>query len=159
MVVNHFSVNTIKGYMVAKKKYLHPLYRTKWVVYAKKPLPTSDNVVEYIGRYSHRVAISNHRINAFSDGKVTFSWIDYRTSKPGLMPLKGTDFLQRFISHVLPVGFMKIRHFGILSSRNKADCIAKIREQFDVAPIAKPAKGINLSLIHISEPTRLAMTS
>lgn len=131
------------GPLVAGKKYLHPLYRTKWVVYAKKPFPTSDNVVEYIGRYSHRVAISNHRIKGFAEGKVTFSWIDYRISKPGLMTLKGTDFLQRFISHVLPVGFMKIRHFGILSSRNKADCIDKIREQFDFAPIAKPAKGLN----------------
>ncbi len=131
------------GPLVAGKKYLHPLYRTKWVVYAKKPLPTSDNVVEYIGRYPHRVAISNHRIKAFADGKVTFSWIDYRTSKPGLMTIEATDFLQRFVTHVLPVGFMKIRHFGILSSRNKARCIESVREQFDVAPIAKPAKGIN----------------
>jgi len=131
------------GPLVTGKKYLHPLYRTKWVVYAKKPLPSSDKVIEYISRYSHRVAISNHRIKAFSDGKVTFSWIDYRTSKPGLMPLKATDFLQRFISHVLPVGFMKIRHFGILSSRNKAGYIESVREQFDVAPIDKPAKGMN----------------
>ncbi len=131
------------GPLLSKKKYLHPLYRTKWVVYAKEPLPSSDKVIEYISRYSHRVAISNHRIKAFADGKVTFSWIDYRTSKPGLMPLKASDFLQRFISHVLPVGFMKIRHFGILSSRNKAGCIKSVREQFDVAPVAKPEKSRN----------------
>ena len=131
------------GPLVAKKKYLHPLYRTKWVVYAKKPLPSSDKVIEYISRYSHRIAISNHRIKAFAEGKVSFSWIDYRTSKPGLITIEATDFLQRFVTHVLPVGFMKIRHFGILSSRNKAGCIQSVREQFGVDPVAKPAKGIN----------------
>jgi hypothetical protein len=131
------------GPLVVNKKYLHPLYRKKWVVYTKAPLPTSDNVVEYIGRYSHRVAISNHRIKAFADGKVTFSWIDYRTSKPGLMPLDADHFLQRFLSHVLPTGFMKIRHYGILASRNKADCIQSVREEFNVVPMAKPTKGLN----------------
>jgi putative transposase/transposase-like zinc-binding protein len=124
------------GILLADKKYLHPLYQNKWVVYTKQPLPTSDKVVEYIGRYSHRVAISNHRIKKYTDGKVTFSWIDYRTSKPGLMPLNATHFLQRFLSHVLPVGFMKIRHYGILASRNKAGCIKSVREQFNVAPAA-----------------------
>jgi len=131
------------GPLIAGKKYLHPLYLNKWVVYAKKPLPTSDNVVEYIGRYSHRVAISNHRIKAFADSKVSFSWIDYRTSKPGVMTIDAADFLQRFVTHVLPVGFMKIRHYGILSSRNKARCIESVREQFGVAPIPKPTKGLN----------------
>lgn len=131
------------GPLVKEKKYLHPLYRTKWVVYAKKPLPTSDSVVEYISRYSHRIAISNHRIKAFADGKVTFSWIDYRTSKPGLMTLDAPVFLQRFFSHVLPEGFMKIRHYGILSSRNKAGCIESVREQYGLAPIEKPEKGSN----------------
>jgi hypothetical protein len=131
------------GPLVAGKKYLHPLYRTKWVVYAKKPFPSSDNVVEYISRYSHRIAISNHRIKAFAHGKVSFSWIDYRTSKPGVMTIQATDFLQRFLTHVLPVGFMKIRHFGILSSRNKTRCIESISEQFDLAPTAKPIKGRN----------------
>lgn len=129
--------------MIPSEKYRHPLYKTKWVVYAKRPLPTSDHVVEYIGRYSHRVAISNHRIKAFANGKVTFSWTDYRTSKTGLMPLDATDFLQRFMTHVLPVGFMKIRHYGILASRNKTPCIVLVREQFGVAPLPKPIKGLN----------------
>jgi hypothetical protein len=129
--------------LIPGRKYLHPLYNKKWVVYAKKPLPTSDKVVEYIGRYSHRVAISNHRIKQVQDGKVTFSWIDYRTSKEGLMPLDASDFLQRFFSHVLPPGFMKIRHYGILSSRNKAACIARVREQFNVAPAPAPVKELN----------------
>jgi len=129
--------------MIPAEKYKHPLYKTKWVVYVKKPLPSSDHVVEYIGRYSHRIAISNHRIKAFADEKVSFSWLDYRTSKLGVMTLDATDFMQRFLTHVLPVGFMKIRHYGILASRNKAKCIAAIRVQFDVAPIAKPLKRLN----------------
>ena len=131
------------GIMDQNKKYLHPLYKNKWVVYAKKPMPTSEHVIEYISRYSHRVAISNHRIKSFQNGKVEFSWIDYRTSKPGVMKIEATDFLQRFVTHVLPVGFMKIRHFGILSSHNKAKCIKQIREQFDVDPITEPTKGSN----------------
>ena len=108
-------------------KHLHPLYSKSWVVYAKKPLPTSDKVVEYIGRYSHRVAISNHRIKEVKDGVVTFSWLNYRTGKTGLMPLKATEFLHRFILHVLPVSFIKIRHYGILSTRNKTGYISLVR--------------------------------
>jgi hypothetical protein len=131
------------GPLVPDKKYLHPLYKNKWVVYAKKPLPTSDHAIEYIARYSHRVAISNHRIKSFADGKVDFSWIDYRTSKPGIMNIDAIDFLQRFVTHILPEGLMKIRHYGILSSRNKAACIVKVREQFDVEPVEKPQKGRN----------------
>lgn len=131
------------GPLISGKKYLHPLYKTKWVVYAKKPLPTSEHVIEYISRYSHRVAISNHRIKGFANGEVSFSWVDYRTSKTGVMTLAATDFLQRFVTHILPEGLMKIRHYGILSSRNKAACIAKVREQFDVEPVEKPPKGRN----------------
>jgi hypothetical protein len=120
------------------KKYKHPLYKTKWVVYAKKPLPTSDRVIEYIARYSHRVAISNHRIKEFADGKVVFSWIDYRTSKPGVLSIDAPGFLQRFLTHVLPRGFMKIRHYGILSSRNKAANIALVHK--DILDLPPPVK-------------------
>lgn len=122
-------------------KYVHPLYNKNWVVYAKKPLPTSDKVVEYIGRYSHRIAISNHRIKEVKEGVVTFSWIDYRTNKVGLMPLKATDFLHRFLLHVLPAGFVKIRHYGILSTRNKTACISLVRNLFEVPIIEKQPKG------------------
>lgn len=130
------------GPLIKDQKYLHPLYKNKWVVYAKKPLPTSDNVVEYIGRYSHKVAITNHRIKSFNNGKVNFSWIDYRTSKMGVMPLDADQFLQRFFSHVLPAGFMKIRHYGILASRNKAACIQSVRQQYNSAPIPNPTKDL-----------------
>ena len=104
-------------------------------------MPTSDKVVEYIGRYSHRVAIGNHRIKDVKDGLVSFSWMDYRTGKTGIMPLKATDFLHRFLLHVLPHGFVKIRHYGILSTRNKSACIARVREFFQVPAIQNPLKG------------------
>lgn len=131
------------GPLVKNQKYLHPLYKNKWVVYTKRPLPTSDNVVEYIGRYSHKVAITNHRIKSFENGKVNFSWIDYRTSKMGVMSLNADQFLQRFFCHVLPVGFMKIRHYGIMASPNKAACIHSVREQFNVDPIPNPTKDLD----------------
>lgn len=127
--------------LIKDMKYIHPLYSKNWVVYAKKPLPTSDKVVEYIGRYSHRIAISNHRIKEVKDGVVTFSWINYHTGKAGLMTLQATDFLHRFLLHVLPVGFVKIRHYGILSTRNKTACISLVRKLFVVPLIEKPAKG------------------
>ena len=88
-------------------------------------------VINYISRYSHRIAISNHRIKAIDKGQVTFSYFNYRTSKAGTIQLKAKDFLQRFALHILPPGFMKIRHYGILSSKNKSECIAKVREELE----------------------------
>ena len=149
-------IEPVEGPLVASAKYRHALYRTPWVVYAKKPLPTSDTVVEYIGRYSHRVAISNHRLKSFADGCVSFSWIDYRTSKPGILTLQATDFLQRFLTHVLPVGFMKIRHYGILSSRNKAENIAAVRAQLGVEPVSiEPVKSLNVITSYSIHYTKL----
>jgi hypothetical protein len=116
------------------KKYLHPFYKNKWVVYAKLPMHNASQVVNYIGRYSHRIAISNHRIKEINNGKVTFSYFDYRTSKTGTISLDGKDFLQRFVLHILPAGYMKIRHYGILSSRAKSNALKMVREQFGVGP-------------------------
>lgn len=110
------------------KKYLHPLYKKRWVVYAKLPMHDAGQVVKYIGRYSHRIAISNHRIKAIGNGRVKFSAVDYRTSKTVMIDLDAEEFLRRFSLHILPPGFMKIRHFGILSSRAKAKALALARE-------------------------------
>jgi hypothetical protein len=117
-----------------KKKYLHPFYKNKWVVYAKLPMHNAMQVVNYIGRYSHRIAISNHRIKEVSNGRVNFSWFDYRTSKPDIMTLSAEEFLRRFSLHILPAGFMKIRHYGILSSRNKSQALACARAFLEVEP-------------------------
>lgn len=96
------------------------LYNMNWVVYAKQPFGGPKQVIEYLGRYSHKIAISNHRIKDISNGSVTFSYRDYaHGSTQKLMTLTATEFLRRFCLHILPAGFMKIRHYGFLASRVK----------------------------------------
>lgn len=96
------------------------LYKTNWVVYAKQPFLGPKQVIEYLGRYTHRIAISNHRIKSIKDGKVSFTYKDYRQGgQRKIMTLQACEFLRRFCLHILPPGFMKIRHYGILSSRAK----------------------------------------
>mgnify|MGYP004703212111 FL=1 len=102
------------------KQLLQKLCDHKWVVYAKQPFFGAKQVIEYLGRYTHKVAISNHRIKSVDDGQVTFSWKDYRHGDAQKeMTLQATEFLRRFCQHVLPFRFVKIRHYGILSSRKK----------------------------------------
>ena len=96
------------------------LYDKKWVVYAKQPFGGPSHVIEYLGRYSHKVAISNHRIVKVENGHVTFKWKDYKHGNvTKLMTLKSEEFLRRFCLHILPYRFVKIRHYGFLASRNK----------------------------------------
>lgn len=96
------------------------LYKHPWVVYAKQPFMGPKQVIEYLGRYTHRIAISNHRIKQVQDGQVTFAYKDYRhAGRQGTMVLEATEFLRRFCLHILPPGFMKIRHYGILASRTR----------------------------------------
>lgn len=116
------------------RKYLHPYYEHPWVVYAKLPMYNAKQVVDYLGKYTHRVAISNHRIKAVDGEKVHFSWLNYRNSKVGVMQLSHLEFLRRFSMHVLPPGFMKIRHYGILGACKKRQCLAIIRQALDASP-------------------------
>jgi hypothetical protein len=96
------------------------LYNLNWVVYCKDPFLGPKQVIEYLGRYTHKIAISNHRIKNVSDGIVTFSYKDYaHGSVQKLMRLNAEEFLRRFCLHILPPGFMKMRHYGFLASRNK----------------------------------------
>jgi len=98
----------------------HDIYKKEWVVYAKRPLGGASQVIEYLGRYTHKIAISNHRIQSIDNGKVVFSYKDYGDEgKVKTMTLGATEFLRRFCLHILPKGFRKIRHYGILSSRKK----------------------------------------
>ena len=102
------------------QNFLSPLYQKEWVVYCKPPFKTAATVVEYLGRYTHRIAISNHRILSAKDGNVSFKWRDYKDhNKWKVMTLSAHKFIRRFLLHVLPSRFMKIRHFGILGNRNK----------------------------------------
>jgi putative transposase len=97
---------------------LRLLYRQDWVVYAKQAFGGPAQVLRYLGRYTHRIAISNHRLLAFDGERVTFRYKDYaRGGKQRTMTLSATEFLRRFFLHVLPLHFVRIRHFGLLSNR------------------------------------------
>lgn len=102
------------------------LYNKNWVVDARQPFLGPEQVIEYLGRYSHKIAISNHRIKKVDDGQITFSYKDYADNcRQKLMTLAAEEFLRRFCLHILPPGFMKIRHYGFLANRNKG----KLRRQ------------------------------
>jgi hypothetical protein len=101
--------------------WLRPLYRQDWVVYLKRPFGDPAYVLQYLGRYTHRVAISNHRLISFADGQVTFRWRDYaHHNEQKLMTLSLDEFLRRFLLHLLPQGFVRIRNFGFLANRKRA---------------------------------------
>jgi Putative transposase/Transposase zinc-binding domain len=101
--------------------WLRPLFRKDWVVYAKRPFGGPEYVLQYLGRYTHRVAISNHRLVSFTEGKVTFRWRDSaHNNEQKLMTLSLDKFLRRFLLHLLPKGFVRIRNFGFLANRRRA---------------------------------------
>jgi len=96
------------------------LYQKPWVVYAKQPFAGPKQVIEYLGRYSHKIAISNHRILSIDAGKITFRYKDYsQGGRQKVLTLDAVEFIRRFSLHILPKGFRKIRHYGLLASRNK----------------------------------------
>ena len=104
--------------------FISNLYQKDWIVYCKPPFKNATKVVEYLGRYTHRVAISNNRILKAENGYITFKWRDYRdSSKSKTMTVTADEFIRRFMLHILPSGFCKIRHYGILASRNKIERI------------------------------------
>jgi hypothetical protein len=123
----------------AFKAYLAPLHRTKWFVYSKRPFAGPEQVLAYLSRYTHRVAISNSRLIAADATGVTFSYKDYRIEGPGrynTMTLKPDEFIRRFLMHVLPNGFHRIRHCGLLASGTKTETIARARQLIaTVAPV------------------------
>ena len=108
---------------------LTQLRRGKWVVYAKPPFGGPEQVLRYLGRYTHRIAISNHRITSFDGEYVHFRWKDYaHGGKQGVMPLDAVEFLRRFFLHVLPNGFVRIRRYGLLSNRFRGTCLPLARK-------------------------------
>jgi len=101
--------------------WLRLLFRKDWVVYAKRPFGGPEYVLQYLGRYTHRVAISNHRLISFAEGKVTFRWRDSaHNNEQKLMTVSLDEFLRRFLLHLLPKGFVRIRNFGFLANRRRA---------------------------------------
>jgi len=110
------------------KKLLEQLYQKDWVVYTKKPFAGAKHVINYLGRYSHRVAITNHRISEINDEQVSFIYKDYKdAAKKKVMTLDGSEFLRRFCLHILPPGFRKVRQYGFTSNASKAKSINKAR--------------------------------
>src|SRR6202171_2636405 len=123
--------------------YLAPLRRTEWVVYANRRSGGPQAVLAYLSRYTHRVDIANSRLIACDRTGVTFRWKDYRAEgrdRQKLMTLATAEFIRRFLIHVLPHGFHRIRHYGLLASGTRADNIARARELLDV-PAAQPEAG------------------
>jgi len=138
--------------------YLAPLRRAEWVVYAKRPFGGPEAVLAYLARYTHRVAISNSRLIALGDKGVTFRWKDYRAEDRGrqkVMTLATGEFIRRFLIHVLPHGFHRIRHYGLLASGTRADNIAKALRLLDV-PAAQPGTASTATSSETSEPKPLS---
>lgn len=115
---------------IADKVLLDALFQKNWVVYAKRPFGGPKQVIEYLGRYTHKVAISNHRIVSVNDKEVSFAYKDYRSDgAPKVMTLKNEEFVRRFSMHILPHRFVRIRHYGILSSSWKRGKLQALQEQ------------------------------
>ena len=102
-----------------EKRFIRELYKTDWVVYAKEPFAGPEQVIEYLGRYTHKVAIGNHRLLNVDETGVRFRWRDYRDNQEKVMTLEGTEFLRRFCQHILPWRFVRIRHYGLLSTARR----------------------------------------
>jgi Putative transposase/Transposase zinc-binding domain len=101
-------------------RFLAPLKKSKWVVYAKAPFGGPQQVLKYLGRYTHRVAISNQRLLALQNGQVTFAWKDYRDEQQKQMTVSADEFIRRFLLHSLPPGFQRIRYYGFLANHHRA---------------------------------------
>ena len=116
------------------RQYLAPLRTSEWVVYAKRPFAGPEAVLAYLSRYTHRVAISNHRLISHTDQGVTFNWKDYRTNSVRYKPmtLATDEFIRRFLIHVLPKGFHRIRHYGLLASHVRRKNLVRLRVALDV---------------------------
>jgi hypothetical protein len=110
------------------ERLIKSLSKVKWIAYAKAPFAGPEQVLEYLGRYTHRVAISNNRIVSIDNGKVTFTYRDREQNETREMTIDADEFIRRFLLHILPKGFMKIRYFGFLAHKNKKQAIPILRK-------------------------------
>ncbi len=129
-----------------EKELVSSLFKKEWVVYCKRPFAGPQHVVEYLGRYTHKIAVSNHRITEVDDQRVSFSYRDYRKgAQKQEMKLQAMEFIRRFTLHILPRGFVRIRHYGILSGTGKAAAIPLIRGQLPAeSKQAKPVRQLQV---------------
>jgi len=146
-IAQHNSTAIIQ--LTLPKQLTETCFSKSWVIYAKQPFSGVSGVVEYLGRYTHKVAISNHRIKAMDEvnNTITFKYKDYKDhSRQKLMKLTSMEFIRRFSLHILPKSFVRIRHYGILSSTSKTKAIVEIRKQLPakkLKPIPTKAKKYN----------------
>ena len=119
-------------------RFLARTRQTEWVVYAKPPFAGPEQVLDYVGRYTHRVALSNHRLLAMERGQVRFLWKDYRDSRQKTLSLAADEFIRRFLLHVLPNRFQRIRYYGFLGNRHREENLAMCRRLLNM-PAHKPA--------------------
>lgn len=116
-------------------RHIAPIQKKHWVVYAKRPFAGPEQVLKYVARYTHRIAISNNRLLDIDDGKVQFRWKDYRNGhRQKTMTLGADEFIRRFLLHVLPDGFQRIRYFGFLANRYRAEKLALCRQLMQMSP-------------------------
>jgi hypothetical protein len=146
---NHTSLKNAQAFAT----YLAPLRNSEWVVYSKRPFGGPKEVLRYLARYTHRVAISNRRLIALDDNSVTFKWKDYRIEGPErykVMTLATHEFIRRFLIHVLPAGFHRIRYYGLLASSKRVDNIARARKLLAVPML--PIEAIKAASANANEP-------
>ena len=125
--------------------FLRQLYQQDWVVYAKPPFGGAEHVLNYLARYTHRVAISNHRLVAFENDRVSFRWRDYaHGGKKKVMTVSAHEFLRRFLLHVLPGGLVRIRHFGLFANRRRRAALERCRSLLGLAEPADPTEPPSL---------------
>jgi len=118
--------------------HLRPLRKAEWVVYAKRPFGGPQQVLDYLSRYTHRVAIANSRLIDLAGGQVRFRWKDYRhPHRPKVMALPAGEFIRRFLLHVLPDGFRRMRHFGFLANAHRRAKLALIRRLLDLPALER----------------------
>ena len=122
-------------------RYIEPLKKAKWVVYAKRPFAGPEQVLDYVGRYTHRVAISNSRLLAIEAGQVSFGYKDYRNhGQQKAMTLSAEEFIRRFLLHALPHRFHRIRYYGFCGNRNRQEKLTLCRQLLGMAIPEMPAK-------------------
>jgi hypothetical protein len=125
--------------------FLRQLFRHNWVVYAKPPFGGAEHVLNYLARYTHRVAISNHRLVAFEDDRVSFRWRDYaHGGKKKVMTVSAHEFLRRFLLHVLPGGLVRIRHFGLFANRRRNAALERCRALLGMTTRADPPRSSSM---------------
>jgi hypothetical protein len=142
----------------AFSRFLWELGEKDWVVYAKPPFGGAEHVLNYLARYTHRVAISNHRLVAFENHRVSFRWRDYaHGGKKKIMTVSADEFLRRFLLHVLPKGLVRIRHFGFFANRRRETALARCRELLGTTTSTDRPETTNLMRCPVCSGTMLVI--